>query len=183
MSGFTASARVTGLHTVILKLQSGALRAAAARGLNEHIRLQERQAVRLLSAQTRIPQGRVQRVTKASFASGSGAGALEASVDVNDAAIPLGKETSRSWSRSAGGATAGDWRTHTYKSTFIVPRYGGAIFVRRPGAKKYPIIRVWGPVLPNELRRPSQPTLPAAFRLANTDLEARVLKHLSSALA
>ncbi|MFC5509282.1 hypothetical protein [Bosea massiliensis] len=180
MSGFTAQARVSTLRTVAAKLEGGAIRAAAARGLNEHIRLQERQAVRLMAAQTKLSPGRVARVTKTSFAGG---GRMEASVDVRDAAIPLGKETHRSWSHSAAGASAGDWRSHTYPSSFIIRRYGGDIFARMPGAKKYPIVRLWGPVLPNELRRRNQPTYQGAVRLANTDLEARVLRHISSVFA
>lgn len=176
---FTAQARVSTIGAFATKLDRGELRSAAARGLNEHIRLQERQAVKLMAAQTKIGAGRVQSVTKPNFASGAGGGSLEASVDVRDASIPLGQETSRSWSRSASGATAGDWRSHVYPHSFIIRRYGGAIFARKPGAKKYPVIRLWGALLPNELRRSNQPTFQGAVRLANTDLETRVLRHLS----
>lgn len=181
MSGFKAEARVSTIGAFARKLEGMEIRAAAARGLNEHIRLQQRQAVRLMASQTRLSQGRVARVTKAINASPGGT--MEAAVEVVDAAIPLGKETSRSWSRSATGATAGDWRSHTYPASFMVRKYGGDIFARKPGSKKWPIIRLWGPVLPNELRRPNQPTYQGAVRLASTDLEARVVRHISSALS
>ncbi len=170
----------TAIGSLSLNLQSNAMRSAAARGLNEHVRLQERQAVRLMAAQTKFSSGRVARVTKSDLAAPSAR--MEAAVVVSDHINPLGQETSRSWSRSAGGATAGDWLTKEYKNSFIVARYGGAIFARRPGAKKYPIVRLWGAFLPNELRRPTMPTLPAAIRFADRDFEKTVLKHLMLAL-
>ncbi|KAB0269052.1 hypothetical protein [Microvirga brassicacearum] len=185
MSGIRVSvdkSRVTDLKTLIKRLEGPEIRSAAARGLNEHVRLQERQAVRLLSAQTKIPAGRVAAVTKSVKASASGGSSMEASVDVRDASIPLGQFTYRSWSRGDAGASAGDWNGKTYKGSFTIAKYGGAIFARRPGAKKWPVIRLWGPLLPSELRRADMPTLPAAQRLADTDLERRVLRHLVNVL-
>lgn len=172
--------RFTGLSTLVTKLNSPALQQGAARGLNEHVRLQERQAVRLLSSQTRVPTGHVGSVTRPIMAHGGG-GSLEASVQVKDRPLELGEKTSRSWSRGSAGAVASDWKTRTYPGAFTIAKRGGAIYVRTT-KKRFPIAKLWGPVLPNELRRRDQPTLPAAERLARSDLEPRVLRHITRAL-
>lgn len=145
-----------------------------SRAMGEHLRLQDRQAVTLLSAQTKLPSARVSGATSIRHSSSSLVGRLR----VRDESVPLGELTSRSHSRSAPGATAGDWDTKTYDGTFIVPRFGGRIY-RRTGKGRFPIRKVWGPLLPNELLRRDMPTLPAIERLVEQDLAARALRHVA----
>lgn len=169
----------SGLRTLMEQLGDGRVMKAARRGLMEHVRLQERQAVRLVSAQTRVPASRVQPISSVR----SSGGGLQGEVRFEDKPLSLGEHTSRSWSRSARGATAGDWRTYTYPRTFMI---GGSIFVRRKGdpttregrRKFRALAKMWGPVLPNELLRKTQPAFQAANRLADQDLEKRVLRHI-----
>ena len=172
--------RSQGLEALVVSLGSAKIQMAAAQGLNEHVRLQERQVIRVLSAQTSIPGGHVQAVTRTRLA---GAGGGDAAIIVEDAPIPAGKMTSISWSRGAAGARIGDWGGKMLRRSFTIRRYGGAVFIRKPGAKKYPIVRAWGPVLPNEMLRKDQPNIKQMQRLRDRDLEKRVLDHISRALA
>ncbi|MDQ0510893.1 hypothetical protein [Ancylobacter amanitiformis] len=154
------------------------IKRGLSRAMGEHLRLQDRQAVTLMAAQTKLPTSRVSGATSVRHSSSSLVGRLR----VRDESVPLGELTSRSWSRSAAGATAGDWDTKTYAGTFIVPRFGGRIY-RRTGKGRFPIRRVWGPLLPNELLRPDMPTLPAIERLVESDLAARALRHVVKVIA
>jgi len=167
------------IRTSIQQLSVPNIQGAAARGLNAHIRLQERQAVRVVAAQTKVPAGRVGSISKPRLASPSAD--MEGAVVFTDQPIPLGEHTFRSWSRGAHGASAGDWSTKTYAGSFIIRKYGGAIY-KRVGQKRQPVVRLWGPFLPNELRRPDMPAFPAAVRLADFDLERRVLREIVRAV-
>lgn len=180
MRVYVDTSGMNALREYLKRLDNPALARAMRQGLNEHVRLQERQAVTMVSGQTKIPTGRVKSISRVMAARGGG-GAMQAGVEFKDAAIPLGEHTFRSWSRAMPGASAGDWTTKTYPGTFAVPRWGGRIY-KRISKGRFPIQRIWGPVLPNELLRPTQPALPAARRLADTDLERRVLKHVLNAL-
>jgi len=149
------------------------IKRGMSRALGEHLRMQERQAVTLLAAQTSLPGSRVGGTTRVRHSSSSLVGRLQ----VRDESVPLGELTSRSWSRDAVGATAGDWKGETYPHTFTVQRYGGRIY-KRTSSKRFPIVKVWGPLLPNELLRPDMPTRPAMERLVESDLVPRVLRHV-----
>jgi hypothetical protein len=169
--------RGSGWTVLMNGLGTPKLQQAAAAGLNEHMRLQERQIVRLMAGQTKIPAGRVASVTRRR---GAGGGAYtEAAIVVQDAAIPLGQYTFRS--QTPGGVTAGDWNTKTYPHTFTIKRYGGFAY-RRVGRKRFPVQKVWGPVLPNEALRTDQPAFPAFERFAMSDMQQRVLKRVMAAL-
>lgn len=151
---------------------------ALARGLNEHIRKQEQQAVTMVAAQTGVGAGRVKAISRVKTA--WPARSMEAAVEFRDSAIPAGALTRRSWNRGMPGARHGDWPSYTrkgglMKGTFTVRQYGGAIF-RRIGKSRGPIARVWGPVLPNELLREDMPAYPQAGVLVQTDLERRVIR-------
>lgn len=166
------------LATLALNLRkTPEMRRGLSRAMGEHLRLQDRQAVTLLAAQTKLPGGRVSGATNVRHSGSSLVGRLQ----VRDSSVPLGELTSRSWSRSAPGATAGDWDTRTYEGTFIVPRFGGRIY-RRTSKARFPIRKVWGPLLPNELLRPDMPTRPAIERLVESDLAERALKHIVKVL-
>jgi hypothetical protein len=151
------------------------IQRAMSRGLNEHIRAQERQATNIVGAQTGLGAGRVRRVTTA-IPSTPGA-VMQALVRVNDKAIPAGAETRRSWNRSMAGAVHGDWPTYTRKGGLMAGTFmaKGAIYART-SKKRGPLKKIWGPVLPNELLRKDMPAYPAAERLVNADLERRVMR-------
>lgn len=167
--------RMGEIGAFVRRLDSPEARLAAARGLNEHIVIQERDSVATVSAQTRIPHGRVKSISRVRRA--RPAAAMEAAVQFNDAAIPLGEHTYRVWNRSMPGARAGDWRGKTHHGAFTVARYGGRIF-RRVGSARGPIQMLWGPVLPNELLRRDMPNLAQREAFAQTDLEQRVIKNM-----
>jgi hypothetical protein len=158
---------------------SAAIQQAAARGLNEHIRLQERNAVNFLGAFTNQGSGRVAAVTK-SVKAAPGA-AMSALVVTKDKAIAAGEHTGRTWSRSAPGATHRDWKGQMLPRTFTVARWGGAIFQRK-SSKRFPLQKIWGPILPNELRKESRPNVKRMRDFAERDVLPRVMRHVGAAL-
>lgn len=141
--------------------------------LSEHMRLQERQAVQSLRAQTSIPAGRVKSVTRSSV--GGGGTAMSGKVTVADAPIPLAKY-GKGEEGSVGVQASGWGKRRVFPGTFIVSRYGGNIY-RRLTKKRFPIKRLWGPFLPNELLREDGDSrvVRMARRLAERDLEKRVM--------
>jgi hypothetical protein len=164
--------------------ETPAIRQAIARAMNEHLRMQERNAVRTISYQTMVPQGRVGSVTRVFHAS---AASLSGHVEVADAAIPIkkygvvrtGQRTGYATMHGVRSITA--WRgTARYFGAFVVPAFGGNVF-RRVGRKsgdakgsRGPIQKVWGPVLPNELLRSDQPNFPQMVTFAQIDLTRRI---------
>ncbi len=164
---------MTELARFVERLDSPEMRIAGARGLNEHIRIQEKDSIATVAAQTKIPPGRVKKISSVKLA--APAAMMSAAVEFKDQAIPLGEYTYRHWSRSSPGARAGDWGGKTHKGAFTVERYGGRIF-RRTGKQRGPIQGLWGPVLPNELLRRDMPNLKAREAFAASDLEQRVLR-------
>jgi hypothetical protein len=167
--------RAAGIGTFVQRLDSPAMRLAAARGLNEHIRVQEKDSVATVAAGTKIPASRVARISKVRLA--SPAGAMDAAVVFTDQAIPLGEFTYRAWSRGMLGARAGDWRGQTYRGAFTIAAYGGRIY-RRRGSQRGPLQMLWGPVLPSELMRRDMPNLKAREAFAERDLERRVVSNM-----
>jgi len=158
---------------------SQAIQQAAARGLNEHIRLQERNAVNFLGAFTNQGTGRVQSVTKSVKAAPGPA--MSAMVVVADKAIAAGEHTGRSWSRGSAGATHRDWKGQMLPRTFTVARWSGAIFQRK-SKSRFPLQKIWGPILPNELRKESRPNIGRMRAFAERDVLPRVMKHVGAAL-
>jgi hypothetical protein len=153
---------------------------AMARGLNEHIVRQEKQAQISLAASTGIPKGHVDSVT--THRKAVPGPTMSAAVRVQDTPIRAGKMTSMQWNRGMTGARHGDWPTYTKKGgqtkgTFI----GKGVIYRRIGKDRNKLQPIWGPVLPNELLKPSMPTYPAAIGLANADLQRAVVRSLMHA--
>lgn len=167
--------RLAPLTTFLRRMDSPQMEHAARRGLTEHIRVQEKDSVTTVAAQTKIPSGRVASVTR-SYVTGGGQ-ALQGIVEVKDSAIPLGQYTYRQWSRSSAGATAGDWNTKLYRRSFTVAAYGGRVFTRA-GKARGPLVPLSGPVLANELGRKDMPNLPQREAFAARDLEQRVLRNM-----
>lgn len=169
------TSRMAALTAVIAKLENTpAVRAAMARGLNEHLDRQKRDTVTTVAAQTGLSRGYVDGETSVRRAS---SGSLEGAVKMEGPAVLAGEHTSRSWSRSAAGATHGDWPSYTRKGglmehTFMA--YGH--IVRRVGKGRGPIQAIWGPVPPNEMLRKDMPNYPRAEKDVSTDLAPRVLR-------
>lgn len=179
--------RGTGWTRLIDGLGTPKLQAAAAAGLNEHMRLQERNTVRTLGGQTSIPGGRVKSVTRTKPAKAGQQ--TSASLVVADKAIALGQLTGNT--QDGSGVRSGDWVKHpSHKGAFIIRRWGNLAFVRRAGdpttregrSKKRALQKLWGPVLPSELLREDQPTFPNFERFALSDMQERVLKRVMLAL-
>jgi len=153
---------------------SAPLRAAMALGLNEHLRKQQRQASLVIAAQTGIARGRVDAGSGVRFAS---AGNLEGAVQQRGRAAEAGEFTSRTWNRWGAGARHRDWPTYSRKGGMMAGTFmaNGKIY-RRTTAKRFPIKRVWGPVLPNELLRADMPAKNRAEGLAASDLQRSVVR-------
>jgi hypothetical protein len=55
------------------------------------------------------------------------------------------------------GVSARPWgRRRTFRSAFVIPRFGGEVF-RRTTRARFPIVKLWGPAMPQELVRDAVP--------------------------
>lgn len=74
------------------------------------------------------------------------------------------------------GVSARPWgRRKIFRGTFVIPRFGGHVF-RRTTSARFPIAKLWGPAMPQELVRDK---VPDEFeRAANERLPARLRHHL-----
>lgn len=158
---------------------SQAIQAGAALGLNEHIRLQEKNAVNFIAAFTRQPKGIVGGATRSVKAAPGPV--MSAKVVTEYPAIPAGQHTGRSWDRSAPGATHGDWKGQMLPRTFTVARWGGAIY-ERTGSSRKPIRKMWGPVLGNELAKENRPNLGRMEAFMSRDALNRIMKQVGKSL-
>jgi hypothetical protein len=75
------------------------------------------------------------------------------------------------------GVSARPWgRRRIFRGTFIVPRLGGQVF-RRTTRARFPIVKLWGPSMPQELVRDR---VPAVFETeANNRLPVRLAHHMN----
>jgi hypothetical protein len=55
------------------------------------------------------------------------------------------------------------------------------VLYRRTSLKRFPIVKVWGPVLPNELLRQDMPARKQADGLVGADLEKSVVRSIMHA--
>lgn len=74
------------------------------------------------------------------------------------------------------GVSARPWgRRKIFRGTFIIPRFGGQVF-RRTTRARFPIVKLWGPAMPQELVRDK---VPQEFeRAASERLSTRLQHHL-----
>lgn len=74
------------------------------------------------------------------------------------------------------GVSARPWgRRKIFRGTFIIPRFGGQVF-RRTTSARFPIVKLWGPAMPQELVRDK---VPDEFeRAAEERLGPRLRHHL-----
>jgi hypothetical protein len=175
------SARLAEFTGFIRGLGSDAVtQGAMARGLNEHIVRQEKQAITTLAASTGLTAGYVGGAT--THRKAAPGPSMSAAVVVKGGAIPAGKMTKMEWNRGMIGARHGDWPTYSRRGgqtrgTFI----GKGVIYKRLGKDRTKLKKISGPVLPNELLRRDMPTYPAAEGLANADLQRSVIRALMHA--
>lgn len=173
--------RMAALTGLLQKFQNTPeIRAAMARGLNEHLERQKRDTVTTVAAQTGLSKGMIEGETSLRHAS---AAHLEGAVKMQGPAVLAGEHTSRRWSKSEAGAYHGDWPTYTRKGglmehTFMA--YGH--ITRRKGKERGPLQAVWGPVPPNEMLRKDMPNWPRAEADVSHDLAPRVLRAVQFAM-
>lgn len=177
----------------LTKLGSGAIRPAAAMGLNEHADQQRKDSVARIVAYTGVPKSRVGSTTRLIKASASGAD-MQATIRTRDKAIGLQEYGNPVWVRdlnpfadgqkggsvsSMKGAEATGWNVRRqFPHAFIA---NGKVVVRvSKTSRKLKMLSM--AVLANELAKPSRPNVAAADRYAAIDLERRVLKHVLRAL-
>ena len=169
--------RPTVLAEFLMKMESPEIQRAAARGLNEHAGEQRRQSITRIVAFTGIPKSRVGGETKVIKASASKA--MTAVVENKDQATTLGEYGSPVWSKLMTGAEAMTWnRRRVFLGTFFAK---GEVFIRTT-KERYPLAKLFGPVIPNELSKPSRPNVPAATKFVAMDLEKRITRMVLVAL-
>ena len=165
------------LATFLSKLDSPVIQQAAARGLSEHADEQRLQSITRIQAYTGVPKGRISGKTRTHRASPGPN--MVAMVENKDQAISLGEYGKPVWMRSMAGAEATAWnRRQVFEGTFVAK---GEVF-KRKGAGRLPLEKLYGPVIPNELSKPSRPNVPAATRFAALDMEKRITRMVLVAL-
>lgn len=178
--GVKVDARLERLHemtALVRRLQNLDMAVPAARGLNEHAEEQKRQSIVRISNFTGIPNGRVSGGM--SIKRAVPAPSMTATVESRDQAISLGEYGSPTWSRSEAGARATAWnKTRIFPGTFVAK---GEVMARQTSAR-YPLQKLYGPVIPNELSKPTRPNVPASEAFLALDLEKRITRHIIVAL-
>lgn len=121
--------------------------AAIARALNHTGDKALTQVKRALVAQTGAKYG---AISKALMRRGASAGNPVYRIVARAAAMSL-KEFGPV--RTASGVSAAPWnKRRVFPSSFIVAKLGGHVFVRT-SRRRFPIKKLWGPVIPNEMLR------------------------------
>ncbi|HTM76111.1 MAG TPA: hypothetical protein VL133_00570 [Devosia sp.] len=183
--------RTSQFSILVQRLQSPAMAAAAAMGLNEHAAETRRQSVARVSAFTGIPRGRVGRVTRVMKAKGGSF--MAASVETRDEAIGLEEYGNPHWVRdlnpladgkfggavsSMPGVEATAWnRRRIHKGTFFAQ---GVVWSRQPSGR---LRKIFSTVLANEVAKPGWKNVEGAEAYLQMDLERRVMRHILRVVA
>lgn len=183
--------KITGVETVdaLADRVAGVDARLLARTTNKAMD-KERTAVRRAMAQASgAPYGRVVRVTRTKPAS---AGDLSYAINSEDEPTSLADYRPR---ETRKGVTAAPWRVRrTFGGSFmmggrwqdrITLNLGGQVYVRE-GKARFPIVKLWGPILPREMVREGGEPLTAwgrgVRRLAEDFLIADMLQQLQGSL-
>lgn len=164
---------------LITKLSSPEMQRGAAIGLNEHIREQEKRAANFIAGYTNQPQGLVKGAT--SSVKATPGAVMSAKVVVKYPRISAGENTHRSWTRGSAGAVHGDWRGRVSPGSFTIAKWDGAIF-KRTTSKRYPLKKIWGPILASELTQEDRPNIGKMRVFMDQDALACILKHVGRAI-
>jgi hypothetical protein len=129
------------------RLGEGEARRAFSMALNKEGRKSFTQLRRSLSNQSSIPRGAVNAATRFKSASRSTMATVTSGTGRH---LPLSFFGTKQFSY---GVRAKIWgKAQTFRSAFVVKRYGGGVF-KRTGKARFPIEQLWGPAVPVEMLR------------------------------
>ena len=129
------------------RLGEGETRRIFSMALNKEGRKSFTSMRRALSVQSSIPRGAVSQAMRFKGATRS---ALVTTTSGTGRHLPLSVFGARQFSY---GVRAKVWgRAQTFRSAFVVTRFGNAVF-KRTGKTRFPIEQLWGPAVPTEMLR------------------------------
>jgi hypothetical protein len=129
------------------RIGEGEARRAFSMALNKEGRKSFTQLRRSLAQQSSIPRGAVNAATR--FKSSTTA-TMSTVTSGSGRHLPLSFFGAKQFSY---GVRAKIWgRAQTFRSAFVVKRYGGGVF-KRTGKARFPIEQLWGPSVPKEMLR------------------------------
>ena len=128
------------------RLGEGEARRAFSMALNKEGRKSLTQLRRSLAQQSSIPRGAINAATRFKSASRSTMSTVTSGTGRH---LPLSFFGTKQFSY---GVRAKIWgRAQTFRSAFVVKRYGGVF--KRTGKARFPIEQLWGPSVPKEMLR------------------------------
>jgi hypothetical protein len=129
------------------RLGEGEARRVFSMALNKEGRKSFTAMRREVSLQSSIPRGVVGQAMRFRGANRAG---LATTTSGTGRHLPLSVFGARQFSY---GVRAKVWgRAQTYRSAFVVKRFGSAVF-KRTGKARFPIEQLWGPAVPTEMLR------------------------------
>jgi len=129
------------------RLGEGEARRAFSMALNKEGRKSFTQLRRSLAQQSSIPRGAVNAATRFTSATRNTMSTVTSGTGRH---LPLSFFGAKQFSY---GVRAKIWgRAQTFRSAFVVKRYGGGVF-KRTGKARFPIEQLWGPAVPVEMLR------------------------------
>ena len=120
------------------RLGEGDARLAFSMALNKEGRKSFTQLRRSLAQQSSIPRGAVNAATRFQSATRATMSTVTSGTGRH---LPLSFFGAKIWGRA-----------QTFRSAFVVKRYGGGVF-KRTGKARFPIEQLWGPSVPKEMLR------------------------------
>ena len=130
-----------------MRLGEGEARRAFSMALNKEGRRAFTQLRRSLALQSSIPRGAVNAATRFQSATRATLSTVTAGSGRH---LPLSFFGAKQFTY---GVRAKIWgRAQTFRSAFVVKRYGGGVF-KRTGKARFPIEQLWGPAVPVEMMR------------------------------
>ena len=129
------------------RLGEGDARRAFSMALNKEGRKSFTQMRRALSVQSSIPRGAVDASMRFK---GSTRSTMSTTTSGSGRHLPLSFFGAKQFSY---GVRAKIWgRAQTYRSAFVVKRFGNSVF-KRTSKARFPIEQLWGPAVPTEMLR------------------------------
>ena len=129
------------------RIGEGEARRAFSMALNKEGRKSFTQLRRSLGQQSSIPRGAVNAATRFQSATSN---AISTVTSGTGRHLPLSFFGAKQFSY---GVRAKIWgKAQSFRSAFVVKRYGGGVF-KRTGKSRFPIEQLWGPSVPQEMLR------------------------------
>lgn len=129
------------------RLGEGEARRAFSMALNKEGRKAFTQLRRSLALQSSIPRGAVNAATRFQSATRATLSTVTAGSGCH---LPLSFFGAKQFTYGVRAKICG--RAQTFRSAFVVKRYGGGVF-KRTGKARFPIEQLWGPAVPVEMMR------------------------------